>query len=188
MKRGPLVSLLAVHRLASLCVLVFLGTLGGCSREHYKEEADKEVYKVLEDKWQDDFGSMDNYQVTEMAPNDVDMAKLVPRSGILNLSEAVEIATQYSREYQSQKESLYLAALDLTSTRHQYAAQWFSTFDATYASNAGREDLANLFQLEMDKLRHRYESVQNAAQQPPALRVGTSALPPRASTRWMRSR
>ena len=141
MKRGPLGSPFAVHRLASLCVLVFLGAPCGCSREHYKEEADEEVYTVLGDKWQNDFGSMVNYEVTEMAPNDVDMAKLIPRSGILNLAEAVEIATQYSREYQSQKESLYLTALDLTSTRHQYARQWFSTFDATYASNAGTEDI-----------------------------------------------
>ncbi len=34
-------------------------------------------------------------------------------------------------------------------------------------SNAGIEDLANLFQLEMDKLRHQYETVQRGAQQPP---------------------
>jgi len=34
-------------------------------------------------------------------------------------------------------------------------------------SNTGTEDLANLFQLEMDKLRHQYETVQRGAQQPP---------------------
>jgi len=36
---------------------------------------------------------------------------------------------------------------------------------------AGMEDLANLFQLEMDKLRHQYESVQHSAQQPPPSEV-----------------
>ena len=34
-------------------------------------------------------------------------------------------------------------------------------------NNTGTEDLANLFQLEMDKLRHQYETVQRGAQQPP---------------------
>ena len=38
-------------------------------------------------------------------------------------------------------------------------------------SNAGMEDLGNLFQLEMDKLRHQYETVQHSAQQPPPSEV-----------------
>jgi outer membrane protein TolC len=140
-KRGPLGSRWTAHLLTLFCVLVSLGALCGCSREHYKEDADEEVYELLEDKWQDDYGAMVNYQVSESAPNDVEMAGIIPASGIVNLPEAVEIATQYSREYQSQKESLYLSALDLTSARHQYARQWFGTFDATYANTAGREDV-----------------------------------------------
>lgn len=141
MKRGPLGSRLAAHLLISSCVLIFLGTLCGCSREHYKEDADKEVYGVLEDKWQDDFGSLVNYRVSESAPNDVEMAKTIPPSGILDLPQAAQIATEHSREYQSQKESLYLSALDLTSTRHQYARQWFGTIDARYASGPSGEDI-----------------------------------------------
>lgn len=141
MKRGPFGSRLAGCRLlASCCVLTALGALGGCSREHYKEDADKEVYKILDEKWQDDFGTMDNYQVSETAPNDVEMAALMPASGVLSLAEAVRLATEYSREYQSQKESLYLEALSLTSTRHQYARQWFGTIDAAYATNGTTED------------------------------------------------
>ena len=38
-------------------------------------------------------------------------------------------------------------------------------------ANTGSEDLANLFQLEMDKLRHQYDTVQRAAQQPPPNQV-----------------
>jgi len=123
-----------------LCVVLVLGMAGGCSREHYKEKADKEVYEILEDKWQDDFGQMANYQVNDAAPNNVEVLEVVPPDGVLNLAEAVGIATQYSREYQSQKESLYLSALDLTLTRHRYAPQWLGTFDATYASNGGEEE------------------------------------------------
>lgn len=141
MKRGPLGSRFAAHLLTLSCVPIFLGMLCGCSREHYKEDADKEVYGVLEDKWQDDFGSLVNYRVSESAPNDVEMARIIPPSGILDLPEAVQIATEYSREYQSQKESLYLSALSLTSTRHEYARQWFGTIDARYASSPSGEDI-----------------------------------------------
>ncbi len=140
MKREPYGSRPAACLLALFCVLIFLGALGGCSRERYKEKADEEVYKILEEKWQDDFGSMHNYQVSETSPNDVEMAVMMPASGVLTLAEAVQIATDYSREYQSQKESLYLAALNLTSTRHQYARQWFSTVDATYARDGDTDD------------------------------------------------
>jgi len=42
------------------------------------------------------------------------------------------MATASNRDYQSQKESLYLTALDLTLARHQFARRWFSTVDAAY--------------------------------------------------------
>lgn len=125
----------------ALCAVLALGLAGGCSREHYKEKADEEVYKILEEKWQDDFGSMANYQINDAGPNNVEVLKAVPSDRVLSLAEAVEIATKYSREYQSQKESLYLEALNLTLTRHRYAPQWLGTFDTFYAKNQGREDI-----------------------------------------------
>ena len=45
-------------------------------------------------------------------------------SDILNLAQAVAIATAHNRDYQSQKEALYLSALGLTLERHKYARQW----------------------------------------------------------------
>ncbi len=134
-----------------LCAGLILGMAAGCSREHYKEKADEEVYGILEDKWQDNFGEMANYRVNDAAPNNVEVLKVVPPDGVLTLAEAVGIATQYSREYQSQKESLYLSALDLTLTRHRYAPQWFGTFDAFYASNGGEDDVDVAGNLEVDK-------------------------------------
>ncbi|MDI9433368.1 MAG: TolC family protein [Planctomycetota bacterium] len=125
--------------IGGLCMV--LGLAGGCSREQYKAQADEEVYKILEKKWQDGFGQMANYRIQDADPNEVAVLDVVPSGGVLSLAEAVEIATRYSREYQSQKESLYLAALDLTLTRHRYAPQWFGTFDAFYAKNLGREDI-----------------------------------------------
>jgi outer membrane protein TolC len=136
-----------------LCVGVVFGFLSGCrSPEQYKAEADEEVYRIIDGKWQDDFGGKTNYvvsdanlvgdsdtEVTKMsisAPaTDEELSGMIPESGVLNLQQAVEIATKFNRDYQSQKENLYLSALGLTLTRHQYARQWFGTIDGSYTDD-----------------------------------------------------
>jgi len=58
-----------------LGVAVMLGFAGACSPEHYRADADKEVYKIIDDKWQDDFGIKANYTISDSndpaSPNDV---------------------------------------------------------------------------------------------------------------------
>jgi outer membrane protein TolC len=134
--RGFRISILLCLGLLSGAMMVFAA---GCSAEHHRTKADKEVYGILKSKWKDDFGQMANYQVNDSTPAAADIANAIPPSGVLNLAQAVAIATQYSRDYQGQKESLYLSALDLTLIRHQYAAQWFGTIDAAYTSRDGEE-------------------------------------------------
>ncbi|MCF7958537.1 MAG: TolC family protein [Phycisphaerae bacterium] len=120
------------HRgLVALALFLLIGAVG-CSRDQYKQQADREVYKILEDKWQDDFGQMVNYKVNDTSASYDEIAQKLPESKVINLPLATEIATRYNRSYQSQKESLYLSALGLTQTRHQYAQQWFGTIDTTY--------------------------------------------------------
>ena len=124
-----------------LGTIVVLGLTVGCRNpDRYKRKADEEVYGILQSKWQDDFGEQVNYKVSEQAPNDVNIARTLSPSKVITLAQAVHIATQFNRDYQSQKESLYLAALDLTGTRHQYQRQWFGTFDATYAERNGADE------------------------------------------------
>jgi outer membrane protein TolC len=125
-----------------LGVAVMLGFAGACSPEQYRADADKEVYKIIDDKWQDDFGIKANYMISDSndpsSPNDVEIVKMVPESGVINLQQAVEIATKFNRDYQTQKESLYTSALDLTDIRHDYAYRWLGTIDATY-TNEGED-------------------------------------------------
>ena len=125
-----------------LGVAVILGFAGACSPEHYRADADKEVYKIIDDKWQDDFGIKANYTISDSndpaSPNDVEIAEMIPESRVINLQQAVEIATKFNREYQYQKESLYTSALNLTDIRHDYAYQWLGTIDATY-TNKGED-------------------------------------------------
>jgi len=121
-----------------LGVAVMLGFAGACSPEHYRADADKEVYKIIDDKWQDDFGIKANYMISDSndpaSPNDIEITDLTPESGVINLQQAVEIATKFNRNYQTQKESLYTSALALTDIRHDYAYQWLGTIDATYTN------------------------------------------------------
>jgi outer membrane protein TolC len=58
---------------------------------------------------------------------------------MLTLAEAVAMATAHNREYQTQKELLYLAALDLTLARHEFVRRWFGTVDAVYRSEGDDE-------------------------------------------------
>lgn len=131
--------------LARMLGPVIVLSLGGCSTEHYKADADKEVYQIIDNKWQDDFGHRSNYIISDSnvppSPNDVRVEKVLPESGVISLAQAVAIATAHNREYQRQKEQLYLIALDLTLARYQFARQWFGTVDASYTRDADDEQV-----------------------------------------------
>ncbi len=115
--------------------------MSGCQTpDEYRQDADDEVYRILDEKWLDRFGYKANYKVVDAEPNTMEVVAMLPPSKILSQSTAVGIATRFNREYQSQKESLYLSALDLTLTRYQYARQWFGTVDAFYTNDGGNED------------------------------------------------
>jgi len=124
---------------------VILGITGACSPEHYKADADKEVYQIIDDKWKDDFGHKANYIVSDSniptSPNDIQIEEVAPPAGVISLAQAVAMATAKNRDYLRQKEQLYLSALDLTLARHRFARQWFGTIDASYARNSSDEDV-----------------------------------------------
>jgi len=126
---------------------VVLGITGACSPEHYKAEADEEVYKIIDSKWQDSFGQKTNYIINDCnipsSPNDIQIEKAVPPSGIISLAQAAAIATAHNRDYQKQNEQLYLTALDLTLARYQFARKWFGTIDAGYTRDSEGESVSS---------------------------------------------
>jgi outer membrane protein TolC len=136
----------AIARLLSrIAGTIVLAAVAGCSTEHYKAEADKEVYDIIDSKWQDDFGVRSNYMISDSnapaSPNDIRIEKAVPASGVMTLAQAIAMATAHNRDYQRQKEQLYLMALDLTLARHRFARQWFGTVDASYVRNSADEQV-----------------------------------------------
>lgn len=120
-----------------ICGLVCLCSLAGCTQHNYKKEADEKVYNIIDQKWRKDFGTKVNYKLSDTAPspNDIQIEKAVPASGILTLSQAVALATAHNREYQTQKEALYIKALDLRLTRHEFERQFFGGAGGGYSAD-----------------------------------------------------
>ena len=117
--------------------LVGLCCLAGCTRQNYKAEADEQVYWIIDQKWQDEFGTKANYKISDVtpSPNDIQIARTIPSGGVLSLAQAVAIGTAHNREYQAQKELLYTMALDLRLTRHIFETQYFGGFSGGYNSD-----------------------------------------------------
>jgi outer membrane protein TolC len=114
--------------------LIALCGLMGCSRQNYKAEADEQVYRIIDRKWKDEYGSKANYRISDVVPsaNDITIQRTIPSDGTLNLAQAVAIATAHNRDYQAQKELLYTTALDLRLTRHVFEMQYFGGFSGGY--------------------------------------------------------
>ena len=110
------------------CIAV---SVSGCAERtphNYKAEADEKVYSIIDQKWQEEFGTKANYKISDTPPsqNDIQIEKFIPESGILTLPQSVEIATAHNRGYQLEKELLYITALDMRLTRHEFENQFFS--------------------------------------------------------------
>jgi outer membrane protein TolC len=116
----------------------------GCSPQKYKEDADKEVRQILDSKWKPQHGTQANTRIGDVKPdpNDIYFDPNYIPSGRLSFAEAIAIATARNRDYQEQKENLYLSALSLTLFRHDFARQWFGTIDGNYSNDATDESLA----------------------------------------------
>ncbi|UCC21891.1 MAG: TolC family protein [Planctomycetota bacterium] len=131
-----------------LCGAVIFGVVGGCSTQHYEEEAkneaDDQVYKIIDSKWRDSFGQKANYIVSDSdlppSPNEIRVDAVPAPPDTITLAQAVALATANNRNYQNQKENLYFSALDLTGTRHDYERQWFATIDGAYVDDSIDDD------------------------------------------------
>lgn len=104
--------------LNSFIISVFLLFIS-CTAKYYKKSADKEVYKIIKKKGDNIGGMPSNFTIdgdSDILP--IDSISTQPVT--LSLIKAIEIAVNNSREYQSEKESLYNQALSLTMARHAF--------------------------------------------------------------------
>lgn len=126
--------------------VVVVGCIAGCSTTHYAKSADKEAYRVLAEKTPDVPGMDPNFMIeaeavppldglpaAEAAPSFLGEAGSGEAGGhVLSLEKALELAVKHNRQYQNQKESLYLQALSLTLDRHRYTPIFSGTGEAAY--------------------------------------------------------
>jgi len=130
---------LARREVLSVYTLVFwlsagIFVISGCGPKQYKEDADREVYKIIDSKWGDQFGSKANYKVNDVPPSAEDLkeSQAVLPKGKLSLVAALTIATVRNRDYITEKENLYLKALELTLQRHVFDPQFFGVLCGDY--------------------------------------------------------
>ncbi len=116
--------------------------LVGCNSEKYKQEADGDVYQIIDQVWQEEYGPKANYRVNDVKGTENDISRdLDPNNfDVISLAQAVSIATVQNRNYQEEKELLYEAALQLTEAQYDFDPQLSSMFSGTY--NDASEALA----------------------------------------------
>lgn len=113
------------------CVL-----LAGCTAKHYHKAADSQTYAIVQQMERKVFGHTNEFTInTRYSGRD---PKAIPPAEILddrsatnrlviNLDQALTLAVENSRDYQDQKEVLYLTALELTGARYQFSPQFFAS-------------------------------------------------------------
>ncbi|MCK4629577.1 MAG: TolC family protein, partial [Sedimentisphaerales bacterium] len=111
--------------------------------EHYKTDADREVYQIIDQKWYDNLGPQTNYKIGDVgsSPNDVNIAVPPINSGRFSLVSAVALATASNRSYQSQKEDIYLSVLDLTMQRHRFKPHFYGLLGTGYTYDDQEESV-----------------------------------------------
>lgn len=124
----------------SLGILAIL--LPGCSAEHLRESADRDVYGLLDHAHERVTGH-NQHEIVER-PVDTLRARLLQKREAVKLSlpQALDVAAENSRDFQRQKEQLYLVGLALTQQNWNFSQRYTDTADAT-AAGIG-DDSANL--------------------------------------------
>lgn len=121
-----------VARYAGVIVAAVL--LAGCTASHYRRSADKETYKILQNYEQHIFGQTNEFTIETryskrdpktILPAEIIEDRTATNRRIINLDQALDLAVTHSREYQTQKEQLYLTALTLTGERYEFGPQFF---------------------------------------------------------------
>lgn len=119
--------------------LSILSTWTGCTSASYQRRADKAAYQIVANVEKNIFGEASDFsidtQYTGRKIKDFDIEEIYAdresaEKMTLSLEEAVTIALERSRQYQSEKERLYLSALSLSGQRHAFRPQFFARSSA----------------------------------------------------------
>jgi outer membrane protein TolC len=123
--------------------------MAGCSTNlaETTQATDAGVYKLIDDVWKEDFGSQANYKIQPISPdpNELPLLDNTLYPLPLTLPQTVAIATTYNRQYNTEKDNLYLTALDFTEIRHVYEPMPFFGGEAGYRKDGRNDEGTGLF-------------------------------------------
>lgn len=135
----------------SLWRFVVLATIGfvllvasACSTSHYRESADKDVYESIDLMQKALFGESEDFtvdtryskrEIEEIMASEIIQDRMEEGTLKLDLEGALQVAVAFSREYQTDKEALYLSALSLEGAELAF----FTVFSGTSTGRIDRE-------------------------------------------------
>jgi len=127
-------------------LLLALALVAGCSSAHYRRSADNEAYKIIQNVDHQVFGHTNAFSINTrysgrdlktIPPAEIIEDRSATNRRVLNLEQALDLAVTNSRDYQAQKELLYLTALTLTGARYQFGPQFFGSSTPQVSGTAG---------------------------------------------------
>ncbi|MFZ9024486.1 MAG: TolC family protein [Anaerohalosphaeraceae bacterium] len=132
--------------LTSLCLVLAGLTVTGCDPNLAQtvEETDAAVYTIIDNAWDDSYGSRDNYIIDSNDPTPESATLAMVLVDRLTLADAVALATSQNRDYATEKETLYLTALEQTDIRHLYEPMPFAGGEGGYYKD-GRDEGAGAY-------------------------------------------
>ncbi len=132
-------------------LLAFAVLLAGCGTRHYRKSADKDVYRIIDQVETQIFKRTNAFTIDTpysardpktILPGEIIEDRLATNRRVINLRETLDLAVRTSREYQNQKEQLYLRALALTGQRHRFTPNFFGSINPSWSGDGnGNVDL-----------------------------------------------
>lgn len=104
--------------------------LNACTSAHWSQKADTQVSGILKEKQLTLFGEEIEFDIktpySEEDPNEIEAISIIDSRKTadvrrIDLKEALNLAVLHQREYQTEKENLYLTGLSLTRARHDFS-------------------------------------------------------------------
>lgn len=129
----------------SFCWALLGGVLfTGCTAKSYRQTADKNAYGIIGRTEQQVLGHTNAFTIetsytsrkpAEILPEELIEDRMRTNQRVLTIEDAIELAANKSREYQTAKEALFTAALNLSSARYEIGGhvEPFSTTTAAWA-------------------------------------------------------
>ena len=106
----------------------------GCSTPAEQfADADKEVFGILDKRQEQILGEerlsdiktpYSDRKLADIPPSEIILNRFAGGTNTITLPEALEMAVKNNRDYQLQRETLYLSALSLTGERHKFALKF----------------------------------------------------------------